>query len=154
ENRSRRVGAAGAVDVGAAIDAVIVEDYDADRQVVAADGFDLHAGETEGAVAFDREHALAGLDGGADRIAHADAHDPPGAEAEPLARRIHVDDATREIERVGAFIDQNGVRPLLDYRAQHTERAVIIHRRIIIHQPRRHLGDVLFALALDGVDPV
>src|SRR5205814_555051 len=62
EHRGRRIGAAAAVDVGAAINAVIVEDHHADRQLVAADGFDLHAGETEGAVAFDRKHWLAGLD--------------------------------------------------------------------------------------------
>src|SRR5262249_32728260 len=46
----------GGVGVGAAIDAVVVEDDDADRQAVAADRLDLHAGEAEGAVAFDCEH--------------------------------------------------------------------------------------------------
>src|SRR5215469_795059 len=154
EYRGRRVGAAAAIDVGAAIDAVIVEDYDADRQPVAADRFDLHAGEAEGAVAFDRQHRLAGLDRGADGITHADAHDAPSPDVEPLARLVHVDDPAGEIEGVGAFIDQDRVRALLDDRAQHAERAVIIHRRIIVHQPRRHLGDVLFALALDRVDPI
>src|SRR6185369_12751942 len=47
-----------AVDVGAAIDAVIVEDDDADREVVAADGLDLHAGEAERRVAFHRQHGV------------------------------------------------------------------------------------------------
>src|ERR1700739_4568940 len=123
EDRGRRVGAAAAVDIGAAINAVIVEDDDADRQVVAADGFDLHAGETEGAVAFDREYRLCGLGRRADGIAHADAHDAPGADVEPLAWLIHVDEAAREIERVGAFIDENRVRTLLDDGAAHAERA-------------------------------
>ena len=50
-----------AIDVGSAIDAVVVEDDDADRQVVAANRLDFHAGEAEGAVAFDREHRLAGF---------------------------------------------------------------------------------------------
>src|ERR1700740_778594 len=56
KDRGRRIGAAAAVEVGAAIDAVIIEDHDTDRQVVAADGFDLHAGKTEGAVALDRKY--------------------------------------------------------------------------------------------------
>ena len=60
----------------------------------------------------------------------------------------------REIERVGALVDQDGVRPLLDDGAQHPERAVIIHRRVVVHQPRRHLGDVLVALLAHGVDPI
>ena len=128
EHGRRRIRAS-RIDVGAAIDAVVVEDDDADRQLVAADGLDLHAGEAEGAVAFDREHRLAGLDRGGDRIAHADAHDAPGADVEALARLVHVDDAAREIERVGAFVDEDGVRPLLDDGAQHAERAVIVHRR-------------------------
>src|SRR4051794_28089040 len=64
----------GAVDVGAAIDAVIIEDDDADRQIVATDGLDLHAGEAERAVALDGEHGVAGLDGRRDRLTHADAH--------------------------------------------------------------------------------
>src|SRR5580698_2885151 len=54
ENRRRRLGVAALVDVGAAIDAVVVEDNDADRQVVAANRLDLHAAEAEGAVALDR----------------------------------------------------------------------------------------------------
>src|SRR5208283_2561714 len=44
EHGGRGIGAC-RIDVGAAIDAVIVEDDDADRQIVAADGLDLHAGE-------------------------------------------------------------------------------------------------------------
>ena len=147
DEHGRRRVRADLVDVGAAIDAVVVEDDDADRQLVPADRLDLHAGEAERAVAFDRQHRLAGLDGRADAIAHADAHDAPGADVDALARLIHVDDAAREIERVGAFVDQDGVRPLLDDGAQHAERAVIVHRRVVVHQPRRHLGDVLVALA-------
>ncbi len=100
-------------------------------------------------VAFDREHRLAGLDRGRDGIAHADAHDAPGADIDALARLIHVDDAAREVERVGAFVDQHRVRPLLDDRAQHAERAVVVHRHVVVHQARRHLGDVLVALRLD-----
>src|SRR3569832_2614975 len=54
ENRRRGIGAAALVDVGAAINAIIVEDDDADRQVVTADGLDLQAGKADGAVAFNR----------------------------------------------------------------------------------------------------
>src|SRR6267142_5622951 len=154
EHGRRNIRTAGRIDVGPAIDAVVVEDDDADRQVVAADGLDLHAGEPEGAVAFDREHGLAGLDRSSDRKAHADAHDAPGADVQALARLVHVDDAAREIERVGAFVDEDRVRPLLDDGAQCTERAVVIHRRLVVHQPRRHLGDVFFPLRIDGADPV
>src|ERR1044072_6093654 len=56
------------VDVGAAVDAVIVEDDDADRQLVAADRLDIHAGKAECRVALDAEHRLAGLDGGGDGV--------------------------------------------------------------------------------------
>src|SRR6266404_1653751 len=114
EHGRRNVRTAGRINVGPAIDAVVVEDHDADRQVVAADGLDFHAGEAKGAIAFDREYGLAGLDRSGDGKAHADAHDPPGADVQALARLVHVDHAAREIERVGAFVDEDGVRPLLD----------------------------------------
>src|SRR5687768_3086117 len=80
------------VDVGAAINAVVVEDDDADRQLVPADRLDLHAGEAEGRVAFDCEDRLAGFDGRSDGVAHADAHNAPGADVNTLARLIDVDD--------------------------------------------------------------
>src|SRR3954469_459706 len=154
ENGWRNVDAPGRIDVGAAINAVVVEDNDADRQVVAADRLDLHAGEAKGAVAFDGEHGFAGLDGGSDGKSHADAHDAPRADVEPLARLIHVYHATGEIERVGAFVDEDRIRTLFDYGAQCTKRAVIIHRRFIIHQPWRHFGDVVFPLRIDGANPI
>src|SRR3979409_1051929 len=52
-NEDGRRGVLGSrgVDVGAAVDTVIVEDDDADRQPVAANGFHFHARESEGAVA-------------------------------------------------------------------------------------------------------
>src|SRR4029450_10653824 len=100
-----------AIDVGAAIDAVIVEDDDADRKLVAADGLDFHARKAEGRVAFDREHRIAGFDGRRNRIAHADAHDAPRADIDALARLVHVDHAAGEVERVGAFVDGDRVRP-------------------------------------------
>src|SRR5262249_17082477 len=105
---------AGGCGGGAALNAVVVEHDDADRQSVAADRFHFHAGETEGAVAFDGEHGFAGLDRGCDGKAHADAHDAPSADVEPLARLVHVDDAAGEVGRVGAFVDEDGVGPLFD----------------------------------------
>src|SRR5262249_35806308 len=45
EHGGRRIRPAAGVDVGAAVDAVVVEDDDADRQVVAADRLHLHAAE-------------------------------------------------------------------------------------------------------------
>src|SRR6266481_5233516 len=102
DEHGRRGIGAGRIDVGAAVDSVIVEDHDADRQLVAADRLDLHAGKAERRVAFDRENRLAGLYCRRDGIAHADADNTPGADVEPLARLVHVDDAAGEIERVGA----------------------------------------------------
>src|SRR6185312_16582223 len=96
EHGGRRI-VARIVDVGAAIDAVIVEDDDADRQLIAADRLDLHAGEAEGRVAFHAQHRLAGLDRGGDGVAHADAHDAPGADVDALARLVDVDDAPGEV---------------------------------------------------------
>jgi hypothetical protein len=154
EHGRRRIRSARHIDVGAAIDAVIVEDDDADRQAVAADGLHLHPAEAERAVAFDREHRLAGFDRGRNRRTHADAHHAPGADVEALARLVHVDDAAREIERVGAFVDQDRIGTLLDDGAQNAQRAVIIHRRFVVHQTRRHLRDVLVLLGIDRVEPV
>ena len=65
EDGRRNVRTAAGIDVGTAVDAVVVEDDDAYRQIVPADRFHLHAGETKGAVAFDREHRLAGFHGSA-----------------------------------------------------------------------------------------
>src|SRR5258706_1357188 len=61
EHGRRNVRTAGRIDVGPAIDAVVVEDDDEDRQVVAADGLDFHAGKPERAVAFDRKHGFSRL---------------------------------------------------------------------------------------------
>ena len=113
EHGRRDVLAARRVHVGAAIDAVVVEDDDANRQVVAADGLDFHAAEAERAVAFDRDHRLAGRHRRGDGEAHADAHDAPRADIEALARLVHVDDAARVVERVGAFVDDVDVRTCL-----------------------------------------
>src|SRR5260221_14319696 len=154
EDGCRNVRTPRGVDVGSAVDAVVVEDDDADRKAVPADRFHFHSGETKGAVAFNREHGFAGLYCSRDGKAHADAHDAPGADVQAFARLIHVDDAAREIERIGALVDKNGIRPLFDDGPQHTERAVVVHRRRILHQPRRHLGDVLFPFRLDGAGPV
>src|SRR6185295_11989945 len=105
----RDIRTASGIDVGSAIDAVVVEDDDADRQVVPANRFHFHAGETKGAVAFDREHGFTGLHGSRDGKAHSDAHDAPGADVQSSARLIHVDDTAREIQGVGAFVDEDGI---------------------------------------------
>src|SRR6187402_2335402 len=96
EDRWRNVGTAGGIDVGSSIDAVVVEDNDADWQVVPANRFHFHAGEPKGAVAFYRQYRFARFDGGRHGEAHADAHDAPRANVEALARLIHVDRAARQ----------------------------------------------------------
>src|SRR5487761_2150076 len=109
------VGAAARIDTIAAIDAVVVEHHDADRQVVAADRLHLHAGEAKRAVALDGEDRLAGLDRSGDGEPHADAHHAPGADIQALARLIHVDHAAGLVERVRPLVHQDRVRPLLDH---------------------------------------
>src|SRR5580704_14066545 len=53
------VRSSGGIDVGSAVDAVIVEDDNAHRKVIPADRFHFHAGKAEGAVALHGEHGLA-----------------------------------------------------------------------------------------------
>src|SRR5262249_56445218 len=106
-----RLGTAAGINVRAAINAVVVEDDDANRQVVPTDRFDFHAAETKGAVAFHCEHRLASFHRSRDSKSHADAHDAPGTDVQTLARPVHVDDAPPEIERVGAFVYEDGIRP-------------------------------------------
>src|SRR6201999_2186218 len=81
-----RIRTTGGIDVGAAVDAVVVEHHDANRQAITADRLDFHAGEPEGAVALHRKHGFAGFDRRRDGETHADAHDTPGANIEALAR--------------------------------------------------------------------
>ena len=101
----RRVLAPTPVFSIAAIDAVVVEDNDADRKVVAADGFHLHAGESKGTVTLDTKHLIAGLDSRRDSRSHADPHDAPGADIEPLAGLVDVDDGPALIQRIRAFVE-------------------------------------------------
>src|SRR5581483_12150543 len=83
----------------------------------------------------------AGLDCGGNRVALADAHDAPGADVKTLARLVHVDHAASEVERVRAFVDEDRIGTVLDGFADDAQRAVVIHRRVVVHQLRRHLGD-------------
>src|SRR5258708_18435247 len=73
EHRRGNVLAAGRVHVGAAIHAVVVEDNRANRQVIAADGFQFHAAEAERAIAFDRRNRLAARHPRPDGKPHANA---------------------------------------------------------------------------------
>ena len=80
----------------------------------------------------EQEDRLAGLDGRRDRLAHADPHHAPGADVEALARLVHVDDGARKIQRIRAFIDNNGIGPFLNDGTQHAQGPVIIHRHIVV----------------------
>src|SRR5271163_2935420 len=101
QNGRRGIGASAAVNVVTAVDAAVVEDHDDNRQMVTADGLDLHSAEAEGAVAFDGDHGLAANDSRADGVTHADAHYAPRSAVQTFARLVHVDDIATEIERVG-----------------------------------------------------
>src|ERR1700694_3462876 len=133
-HQGRWIVSSGSIHFIAAIDAVVVQDHDADRQVVAADRLDFHAGETEGAVALDRDHLLAADHRRRDRKAHTDAHDAPGADVQPLARLVHVHDAAREVERVRPLVDEDGIRICLDDVAHDVQRAVEVPRRGVLGQ--------------------
>src|SRR5688572_671197 len=67
--------------------AAVQADDDDDRKVVARGGVELHAVETERAVAMQHHHLLVGLRGlGADAERHADAHGAEGPGIEAVAR--------------------------------------------------------------------
>src|SRR6185312_9853929 len=144
-DRQRRWGGVGGdgVDVVAFVDAAVVEHHDHDRQVVAAYRFQLHAGESECAVALDRDDRTTGFDGGGDGVAHADAHDSPGAAVEAVPRQVHVYDVAGEVEGVGALVDDVGLRVRPKHVADRSQRTVELHRVWIWGQSLRHLGGVL-----------
>src|SRR5260370_193045 len=81
----------------------IVETPYGDREVIATDGLELHAAETEGAIALNGKHRLAADDSCANRITHAYAHYAPRSGVETLAGLAHIDDVTTEIERICAL---------------------------------------------------
>src|SRR5512135_654191 len=86
EYQRRGIAAAHRILFVAAVYAVVVQDHDAHRQVIATDSLHFHAGEAEGAVALDRDHRLAADRRGRDGEAHADAHHAPRADVQALAR--------------------------------------------------------------------
>ena len=153
EHGGRHIGMPGRVLVGAAIDAVVVEDDHANRQVVAADGFHLHAGEPEGTVAFDGDDRFARLNGRRNSEPHADTHHAPGADIEALARLVHVDDRAGVIERVGALVHDHRIGTRLDDVTDHPQCAVEVHRRRALRERRRHLGKVLLLALRNGARP-
>src|SRR3546814_14769945 len=75
--------------------------------------------------------------------------DLPGADVQALARLVHVDDAAGEVEGVGPLVHEHDIRPLGDDLAQRAERAVVIHRHVVVLQPRPHLGAVAVPLLAD-----
>src|SRR5262249_61639277 len=95
EGGCRRVGTAAGINVRAAINAVVVEDDDANRQVVPTDRFDFHAAETKGAVAFHCEHRLASFHRSRDSKSHADAQEAPGTDLQQPSPPQQVHYATR-----------------------------------------------------------
>src|SRR6202040_561149 len=98
------------------------------------DRLELHAGKSESAVAFDGDDWSAGLDGRADRVAHADAHDSPGAAVEPVPGQPHVNHVAGEAERVGSFVDDVGLRVCANHVAYRAQRTVELHRMRICSQ--------------------
>src|SRR5690606_1553842 len=73
---------------------------------------------------------------------------------EALARLVHVDDAAREVERIGAFVDQNRVRIRFDDVAHDAQRAVEVHRGRVLLERFGHPGDVLALALRDRAQPL
>src|SRR6267142_2863609 len=143
----RGIGVAAGVDIVAAIDAAVVEDDGDDRQVIAADGFDLHAAEAEGAVPFDGHDRLAADDRRADGVAHADAHHSPGPAIKALARHAHVDNVAGDVQRVRPLVDEIDLRVVGEHAFDGTDSTVEIHRVGVGGEVGRHaLHVVLLAL--------
>ena len=86
-----------------------------------------------------------------DSLPHPNSHDAPSTNVQPLTRFQYVDDRAREIERIGALINQHYIRSFRDHVAQHAQRTVIVHRHVIVLQPRRH--GRCWSLLADGVRP-
>src|SRR5207249_7264664 len=134
----RGVGATAVVDIVAAIDAAVVEDDGDDRQVIAANGFDLHAAEAEGAITFEGHDRLAADDRRADGVAHADAHHPPGPAIKASARQAHVDNVAGDVQRVGPLVDEIDLRLVGEHAFDGAERTVEIHRVGVGGEVGRH----------------
>src|SRR3989442_721472 len=86
-------------------DETVVEADSDNRERIAANGLDLHATETEGAIAFDGNDRLTARHSRADGITHTYTHHTPSPGVETLARLVHVDNVAAEVERIGPFID-------------------------------------------------
>src|SRR3989442_16039251 len=106
----------------------MVEGDGRDRQLIAGDGPDLNAAKAEGAVPFDGHDRLAADDGRADGVAHADAHNAPGAAIEAFARHAHVDDVAGDVQRVCPLVDEIDVRFIGEHAFDDAEGTVEIHR--------------------------
>src|SRR5438132_2359932 len=153
QDRWRGVGATTTVDVVAAIDAAVVEDDGDDRQLIAADGFDLHAAEAEGAVTYDGHDRLAADDGRADGVAHADAHHAPGAAIEAFARYAHVDDVAGDVQRVCPLVDEIDVRFIGEHAFDDAEGTVEIHRVGVGGEVGRHAVSVVLLVLGEVIEP-
>src|SRR3989441_7122474 len=122
------VGATAAVDIVAAIDSAVVEDNGDDREAIAANGFDLHSVEAEGAVTFDGHDRIAADDRRADCVAHADAHHPPGPAIKAFARHAHVDNVAGDVQRVRPLVDEIDLRLVGEHAFDGAQSTVEIHR--------------------------
>ena len=149
----RGVGATAAVDIVAAIDAAVVEDDGDDRQVIAANGFDLHAAEAEGAVTFDGHDRLAADDRRADRIAHTDAHHPPGPAIKAFARHAHVDNVAGDVQRVCPLVDEIDLRLVGEHAFDGAESTVEIHRVGVGGEVGRHELYVVLLVLSELIEP-
>ena len=76
-------------------------------------------------------------------------HHAPSANIKPFARLVNIDDATRKIQGIGPFIDQDRVRPFLDNGPQRAKRTVEIHWYSVAFQLGGHFFKVCVFTLLD-----
>src|ERR1700733_1880416 len=153
EDHRCRIYSSATVHVIAAVDTAVVEDDDDNRKRIAANGLDLHAAETECAIALDGNDRFAARHGRADGIAHTDTHHAPGSTVEALARLVHVDNVAANIERVGAFIDNINLWFVVENVADRAKCAREVHGAGVGIEAGRHPFNVVLFTLSNRFDP-
>ena len=154
KDRGRNIGASALIDIHAAINAVIIEDHHANRQVVATNGLDLHATEAKGTVALNGEHGFLGGDGRGNGKAHTDSHDAPRSHIQAFSGLIHVDNTSGKVQCVGPLIDQGDIGVMGHNAPHHCQSAVEIHRAWVQGQGIGHFAQVFCFALSNACDPL
>ena len=132
QNGRTRVFAAAAIDIVTAINSAIVEDHDDDRQMVAANGFELHSAKAESAIYLNGHNRVTADDSRDDGIAHPDAHHAPRPAVQTLAGYGQLAAVRRHFgyRRLGWLLVREGYRMNHKkmYRLYHEEKLMVRRR--------------------------